>query len=848
MTTPRDDDGFLVSGGAMAGPFGDDLVEAFERDEGLPLGSLVGHYRLLEELGRGGMAVVYLAERADGAFAQQVALKIVKRGIDTDEVISRFRQERQILAALAHDNIARLNDGGVAPDGRPYLAMELVRGEPIDRYCDRLGLGIGARVDLCVAVARAVEHAHRRLVVHRDLKPSNILIGADGAIKLLDFGIAKLLAPGAADFAAPPTRTALRLMTPEYASPEQVRGDAITTASDVYQLGLILFELVTGRRAHGVSGLSTADAERVVCETPAPRPSTSVVGSDTAAGRRRRELRGDLDNIIGMALAKEPDRRYGSMGELADDLTRYRQGRPVLARGRSWRYRAGKFLVRHRAPLAAAAVVLLALASIIAFYSLRLAAERDRAQREAATATAVAEFVTGLFRSSDPQQGGGANLQAREILARGAARIDVDLAAQPDVRTRMMDVMGGIYRSLGLNQEAIPLLERALEARMTELGPDHADVGDSHVSLGMVLYNAGRLDAARHHLDEAIRILDAAPGPRRPTLAGALSALGLLHRREGRLEEARDTLQRALATSEQGLGPDHQTTATILNNLALTQQSLGEYRVARELFARALAIHERNHGPDHPFVGGTLGNLSDVMREQGDLEGARPLVERAVAIAEKAYGPEHRDTGTAVNSLGSVFLALGNYAEARAMFERAAMIYAKALGPTHAYVAYPFANLGDVSRGMGELPRAVEHYQRSLDIREKAFGPVHRDVSVSLERLGTARALMGDCSGAVPVLERALDVTRKTMPMDHSRMGVVGSSLGVCLAEARRFDEAERVLLEAHRVLELRDTTEDAATANATHLVALYERLGRPEEAARYRSDMRAGDSGRRQP
>ncbi|MGE3889095.1 MAG: tetratricopeptide repeat protein, partial [Vicinamibacterales bacterium] len=794
MTTPRDD-GFLVSGGAMAGPFGEDLVEALDRDEGLPLGSPVGPYRLVEELGRGGMAVVYLAERADGAFVQQVALKIVKRGLDTDEVISRFRQERQILAALAHDNIARLLDGGVAPDGRPYLAMELVRGEPVDRYCDRLGLAIGARVDLCIAVARAVEHAHRRLVVHRDLKPSNILIGADGAIKLLDFGIAKLLAPGPDDFAAPATRTALRLMTPEYASPEQVRGDTVTTASDVYQLGLILFELVTGRRAHGVSGMSTAEAERVVCETPAPRPSTAVVGRDAAAERRRRELRGDLDNIIGMALAKEPDRRYGSMAQLADDLTRYRQGRPVLARGRSWSYRAGKFLARHRIPVAAAALVLAALASIVTFYSLRLAAERDRAQREALTATAVADFVAGLFRASDPQQGGGANLTAREILARGAARIDGDLATEPEVRTRLMDVMGGIYRSLGLTQEAIPLLERALDARRGELGPDHADVGESHASLGLVLYNAGRLDEARRHLDEAIRILGSAPGPRRPTLATALSALGLLHRREGRLEEARDTLHQALATSDAVLGPSHQTTATVLNNLGLTQQSLGDRDSARASLTRALAIHESNHGPDHPFVGGTLSNLSDVMREQGDLEGARPLVERAVSIAEKAYGPEHRDTGTAVNSLGSILLALDDFDGARGAFERAAAIYTKALGPGHAYVAYPYANLGDVDRESGRLEQAVSNYQRSLEIREAAFGPVHRDVSVSLERLGTTLARMGECAAAVPVLERALDVTRKTMPPDHSRMGLVGSALGACLAASERVEEAERALL-----------------------------------------------------
>jgi eukaryotic-like serine/threonine-protein kinase len=775
-----DQDPFLTPGGALDGPFGGDLLAVLDQDEGIPFGTRIGPYRIAGELGRGGMALVYLAERADGAFSQQVALKVVKRGIDTDEVIARFRQERQILASLTHPGIARLVDGGVTPDGRPYLAMEFVEGEPIDRYCDRLALDVDRRVDLCIAVARAVEHAHQRLVVHRDLKPSNILIGAYGDIKLLDFGIAKLLDPSTVDHAAPPTRTTVRVMTPEYASPEQVRGDTITTASDVYQLGLILFELLTGRRAHVLAGRGAAEVERVVCDTPAPRPSAVVAGAGADADRRRKQLRGDLDNILLTALAKEPDRRYGSVDQLAADLVRYRQGRPVVARGRSWRYRTGKFVRRHLAGVGAAAAVVVVVAAIVAFYSVRLAGERDRARREAATATGVAEFLTGLFRASDPNHSAGASVTARELLARGAERIDSELAGQPEVRTRLMNVIGNIYRSLGLYQDAISVLERALETRLAELGPDHPDVAQSRYSLGFALYNAGRLGEARGLLEEARRVQESTKGLPPLDLTATLNALGLLHRREGRLPEARDTLQQALAIREQALGREHRDLAVLINNLALVHQSLGEYGPARGLYERALAIHERHRGAEHPLVSGTLGNLADVIRLSGDPVGARPLQERALAIAERVYGSDHRDTATAINALGMLLEDLGLRDEARAHYERSADIYLRTLGPTHAYLAYPLANLGDLYAAAGDDPRALEYQERALEIRLAAFGEVHRDVSFSLERVGSTHVRMNDCGKAVPVLERALDASRKTLSPDHPRIAQVSSALEAC--------------------------------------------------------------------
>jgi serine/threonine-protein kinase len=444
-----DTDPLLTPGGALDGPFGADLLTRLAVDEGVSAGGEIGPFRLVHELGRGGMGVVYLAERVDGAFTQQVALKVLKRGLDTDDVLARFRQERQILATLTHPNIARLLEGGMTEDERPYFAMELVHGEPIDQYCAREQLAIRARVDLCIAVARAVQHAHRHLVIHRDLKPSNVLITPDGEIKLLDFGIAKLIAPDTDAVDVPQTRTIARMMTPEYASPEQVRGAAITTVSDVYQLGLMMYELLTGTRAQSLDGLGAAEADRVVCDTQPRRPSAVVTD-----GRVRRQLSGELDTIVLTAIQKEPERRYSSVEALVADLVDYRQGRPIHARAPSLSYRARKFVGRHQAASAATLAGLLLLGGIIAFYSARLATERDIARREAATATRVAEFVTTLFSQADPIRSQNASLSARELLRRGAERIDVELASEPDVQARMLNVIGGVYQSIGLYAEA----------------------------------------------------------------------------------------------------------------------------------------------------------------------------------------------------------------------------------------------------------------------------------------------------------------------------------------------------------------------------------------------------------
>jgi eukaryotic-like serine/threonine-protein kinase len=772
---------FLEPGGALHGALGDSLRNELAAEEGLAVGDAVGPYRLVEEIGRGGMAVVYRAARADGAFAQEVALKVVKRGIDTDDVLGRFRQERQILASLTHAHIARLLDGGVTADGRPYLAMELVHGEPLDRYCAARRLGLDARLDLCIAIAEAVQHAHQRLVVHRDLKPSNILITDAGEIRLLDFGIAKLLDP-AADGEATATRTALRLLTPDYASPEQVRGDTITTASDVYQLGLILFELVTGRRAQAIAGLGPAEAERAICTHELPRASQALGDGTPYPGAAKRRLRGDLDRIVATAVAKAPERRYRSLSALADDLQRFRRGLPVSARGDSLWYRTTTFVRRNRVAVAAAAAVVLAVGGIVGFYSWRLAAERDRARQEAATANEAVTFLTGLFTAADPVRPTGTPVTARELLDRGAARVRTDLAGQPELQARMLSVIGTIYNSLALRNEAIPLLEQSLALRRRQFGPRHLEVAKGAQLLAMALHTAGRSTDAQPLYEEALAIHESLPGPASDDMTPALSGLGLVYRRAGRLDEAKTFLERAVQNRERALGPEAAPLAATLNNLGLLYTTRRDLPQARAALERALAIHRKHRGPEHPLVAGTLSNLADVFRLQSDLEGARVRHEEAVAITVKAYGDAHPATATGFNAYGQLLLDMQRYAEAGIQFERAIAVYERSVGISHPTAPFPVENLGHVYKARGDRDAALRQYERGLALREAAHGPVHPDVAQSHLNIGLLMLEMRGCAAALPRLRRGIEVSDAAKASTPARVGEAQAAIARCEA------------------------------------------------------------------
>ncbi|NIR73219.1 serine/threonine protein kinase [candidate division KSB1 bacterium] len=656
-------------------------------------GKQVGAYKIIRKIGSGGMGAVFLAERTQGDFEQRVALKLIKPGMDSEDILRRFRSERQILARLQHPNIARLLDGGRNDDGRPYFTLEYVDGEPIDRYCDRQRLTIEQRLQLFQTVCAAMHYAHRNLVVHRDLKPGNILATADGTVKLLDFGIAKMLTPENDGHPSPLptlTRAGARVLTPEYAAPEQIRGDPITTAADIYALGVLLYELLTGRSPHQFSTRSPAEVERAVLTTEPKKPSTVVTQKQTPAPtddlpttedicaarrilpeRLRRRLRGDLDNICLMALREEPERRYSSAEQLLDDIKRHLNGLPVAARPDTLRYRATKFVQRHKIGVASALAVVLLIVALVAFYTVRLAHERDRARLEAQKAEQVADFLQGLFAVADPGQSRGEQITARELLQRGAARIKTELADQPEVQATMMAVIGDVYRSLGLYPEAQRQFEQVVRIRERLYGEAHPDVADAYYRLARVHQDDFDHEAAEAAVGRALAIQKQHFPATAPEVVRSLHLLGQTHYLRGHYETA-DSIYRAILNGqiEDGTLPEEDR-AAILRDYATVQHELGRLDETEQGYRAALRLSRRIHGELHPQVATTLHLLGDVLRHKGDLRAAETFYRQALEMREKLFGEVHPDVGETLNHLARLLYTMGDYDRAEPLARRA---------------------------------------------------------------------------------------------------------------------------------------------------------------------------------
>jgi serine/threonine-protein kinase len=772
-------------------------------------GRQLGPYRLLRELGRGGMGTVYLAERVDEHYRAQVAIKFVRAGPATPELARRFLIERQILADLTHPHIAWLLDGGTAPDGTPYLVMEYVDGQPIDAWCETHGLGLDGRLALFERVCSAVQYAHQALVVHRDLKPSNILVARDGTPKLVDFGIAKLLA----DDEAAETTATLRLLTPAYAAPEQVRGGRIGVATDVYGLGGVLYRLVTGRTPIDLDGATPADVERRICETEPLAPSAAAA---EPAAAWRRALRGDLDTIVLKALRKEPERRYASVEQLAGDLRRYGAGLPVSARPDTMGYRSRKFLRRHRIGVLFTA----ALATLTAAYTLQVARERDRARIEAQRATRVSEFLERLFTVSNPRESRNRDVTARELLERGAARVDRELAAEPAAQTALMRVIGRVYYNLGYFDEAVRQLDRTLTLRRDMHRGVHPDVAQSETDLADALYNAGALGPAETHFREALRMQHALHAGDHPDVLATLEGLAAFLSRTERLDEAARHYRDALAM-RQRLGPDSGSLASLSDGLASTLMRQGDYAGAEPLFRRAVALVRQRqpldslilsvaihnlagvlvdlgqldeasrlqrealeitiafYGPDHPVVSSGRLGLGRLLRQRGDLTGAEEQFRRALAIDSVRLGATHPDMGTNLGQLGTTLLAQGRYAEAETALRRALAIRRQALGAEHPYVAISLNELAGLFYARRQWSLAEGQYRQALALRRRVHPPEHPYIAYSL--VGLAKTLLAErrSADAEPLLREAAQIRGKALPEGHMLRREVDSLLAL---------------------------------------------------------------------
>ncbi|MDQ3287320.1 MAG: serine/threonine-protein kinase [Pseudomonadota bacterium] len=845
----------------------DGLDGSLASGSAIDAGRVVGAWRLQHELGRGGMGSVYLAARVDGGFEQRGALKLIRAGVDSDDFLLRFAQERQILATFDHPNIARLLDGGRDETGRPYLVMECVEGQPIDRHCDAGSLDVPQRVALFVAVARAVSYAHRHLVVHRDLKPSNIVVTSDGEVKLLDFGIAKVLSSGDAGMEAL-TRTSARLFTPEYATPEQLQGGSATTAADVYQLGLLLYELLCGQRAQRVLDGSAATLEDVVCRREPVRPSVQAMDSTpaTLAARRttapalRRELRGDLDTIVLKALRKAPERRYASASELADDLERWRQGKPVRARPESTRYRTGKFLKRHPFGVSAAAVLLVVLVAYAATVTLQartITRERDRAQAEARKAEQVKALVLRLFQGADPQLSGGAQLTARELLDRGWSGIQAELAGEPDVRVELLDTIGEAYRQLGLYDRADPLFEQALlDARASTGSP--LLVARALRSLGRLRGDQGRHDESEPMLRDALDRYRSALGDRHPEVAATLDEVGLVRFRRGDAAGAEDIYRRALEMRRALLGYEHVDVADSLDSLGLTLRQRGEYAAAEPLHSEALALRRRLLPPTHPNLARSMSDLALVRTDLGEYDSAEALYREARTIMAQAYGARHPHVATVANNLARLLQVQRRFDEAVPLLRQALDIRREALGERHETVALTFNdlgltlgesgdlagaevaygqalaayapdhhwraatifNLGRLAENRGDFAVAERHYRDALERQRRDYGPDHDRVGTDLNRLGVVLHRQGRLREAEAHMRQALSIFRTRLPDGHPRMASVLMPLGTLLLERGDHEDASRMLQEAWRVRHDGYGADDQRTREAAMLLS----------------------------
>ena len=839
----------------------DELLEAVRPPpERMPQGETVGPYRLVRELGRGGMGTVYLAEREDVGL--RVALKLLRpgAGLASPDHVARFVLERRLLARLEHPLIARLLDGGVTPDGIHWLAMELVDGEPITGFCDRLRLDIDARLRLFEAVCDAVSYAHRNLVVHRDLKPGNILVvGSDGEWrpKLLDFGIAKLLEDDADGETI--TVTGRWPLTPEYAAPEQLQGLPVTTATDVYALGVLLFELLTGRRPHHGNEREWTAVARSLRHTPLPRPSTVVTRRGTARGpdpaavaaarrlppeRLGRTLAGDLDNIVSKAMEAEPARRYESAAALADDLRRYREGRPVRARAPTAGYRARKFVARNRAGVVAAGLVLVSLLAGLGT-SLWHAAEADRARQSAERALQSSEqvrgFLASLFNARSSLGPRGTALTMTEVLEQGLRQAE-QLADQPLVQADVLDEIGQVYYGRGEFEHAESVFRRVLEIREATVGPSAPATGEALRRVGDAVRRRLHFDEAEALYQRALSVHEATVGDRHPAYASVLVGLASLATFRGDLRGALGVYERVLEIRRAALGPDDPSVAETLRLLAVTRRRLGDHTEATSLYRQAVERHQRIHGADSPEAAWAMVHLADQYASHNmEPTAAEPLYEEALRILRARLGNGHPNLLHALHSLAGLRRDMGQFDAAEALYRESMEIVRRYYGEENWRMAYEIDMLGILFRERGDFDRAEALHRRALAMFERLYPSAHRyplSVRSSLFELYVAS---GDYQRAEAVSREALALREQLEGPEAPPVAQERERLGRVLLLQGRLDEAELQFLPALEITEAQRSDRSAAVRRLLgYLVELYQARGDTATAERYQARLAA--------
>lgn len=795
-------------------------------------GDAAGPYRLISLLGRGGMGEVWLANRQDGQFEQKVAIKLLKRGIDSEGVRRRFLQERQVLARLDHPHIARLLDGGTTADGRPYFVMELVQGEPITGYCRKRSPPLDVRLGLIATCAEAVAAAHRSLVVHRDIKPSNVLVDAEGRIKLLDFGIAKVLSEDEATPGAhPSTRIDERVLTPTYAAPEQILGEPITTATDVYSLGVVLYELLTGAPPHERKTNSAAQLASQVEHETIEKPSRAVLTgapleSLRDARRLSKQLVGDVDAIAQKALRREPERRYAGAGEMGDDLRRHLSGQRVEARPDTVAYRARKFVGRHRAGVAAASLILLALVGGLtaALWQARVAqANARRAERNARRAERVQEFLIGIFKGSDPDQTGGEKVTARQLLADGTRRIEKELAAEPEVQAALYDSIAQIQSSLGALPEAKSLAERAVAERRRALGDDDPATVLSRLTLAETRSALAEEEAAERDLRFLLPRLVATYGADGAETMRAKQALAAVLLNRTKNAEAR-ALATELVASRRRKNPGSAELAASVLLLGVIQENSSRFDDAEKLYREAITLYQRTLGPDAPQAAEALWSLAELDAFRGRRAEAEKEFERALAVERKSLGGKNPLLASTLIDLGSLYMNERRYSEADASLKEALGIYRTL---DHPDAADALRILGVSLIHQERYPEAERQLEEAVAFSKSKLGPSHQVTMTALGNLGEVQLRLGHLDVAQKNLQDSVVGLEAVYGKDADNRRAPLNPLGELLRLRGRVDEAT----ELHRkelALQLKSEGSENPAVPGTRLQLALDLLAQP--------------------
>jgi serine/threonine protein kinase/tetratricopeptide (TPR) repeat protein len=784
-------------------------------EEGLPP-DRIGNFRLLQKLGEGGMGEVWEAEQ-ERPVRRRVAFKLIKWGMDTKEVLARFESERQALALMNHPNIAKAYEAGSTDEGRPFFAMEYVRGVPLTEYCDAHKLSTRERLTLFMQVCEGVQHAHQKGIIHRDIKPSNVLVAVEDGRplpKIIDFGVAKATSQRLTERTLF-TELGQWIGTPEYMSPEQAEltGLDVDTRSDVYSLGVVLYELLAGAQPFDAQELRTAgfdEMRRRIREEEPPRPSTRVSSlgnaSRVAAERRRtdiqgltRTLRGDLDWIVMKALEKDRTRRYGSPTELAADVDRYLRKEAVHASPPSNAYRLRKFVSRHRLGVAAGiAFVALLVAGVIGTTVGLL-----KAQREADAVRRSADVLEGMFEIMDPARPMGRALTTRQVLDLGASRVNIELEDKPLVQARLLATLGEAYLNLGHFDGALPLVERSLEIRERELGPVHADVAATLRTQGWVQYWLGDFRSSRESFDRALEIRESAMSAFDPAIAESLSDLAFLEWRLGQFEVSDDLFERALKLIQRAGGWDGTEVADVLYQRSLLLNTQGKYSEARDGLNRALEIRRNVLGEDHIDVGWTYHGLALSNSGLGHLETSFELSERSLGIFEKQLGPNHWSVAFPVTKLAVAAGLDGDREKAMALFERALSIRQGSLMRNHPDQLYTLFPFGEYLLMNGEIERAEGLFKEALRIAERSLGPEHPETASGYGHLALLAWKRKDYQSAFNGFERALSIYTEKVAPDHYIIAINRFYLASSAAMLGQNERALATLREIHATRKL---------------------------------------------